>query len=136
MRIRGIFHAHLQRRPAEEVFDPQMCIVGNVPLDLRRSLRWRGCLARVEFAIVCAPSRRIAQDFVRRIQCLRARDGFMRSLVEIGVVLLGKHAIRAANLRGSASAVETECGVVIVFCEFQVPTLSLTYPRRQNSNFH
>lgn len=62
--ICGIANAHLQPRAMQKLFDPQIRIVRNVPLDPARSHRRRGADARIQFAIVCASQCGIAEDLV------------------------------------------------------------------------
>ncbi len=119
--IRWIFHSHFQRGAAEEILDSQMGILGNIALNFRRARGRRGRFAAVEFAIIRAPFRRIAQDFVRRVQLLRTPYRIRRIVIEVGVMLLAKQPVCAADLRGGAFAVEAQSGVMIGFSSVQFP---------------
>jgi len=60
---------------------------------------------------------------MRRIQFLRAGDGGGQMRIYVGMMLLGEHTIRGANLRERAAAVKAERGVVIGFRALQVFSL-------------
>ena len=65
----------------------------------------------------------IAEDFMGRVQFLRALDGLGRVRVEIGMKVFDQQPVGSANLRGSAVAVETERGIMIGFSSLQESSL-------------
>ena len=103
----------------------------NVSLDFRRALAWGRGLRRIEFAIVRATPRGIAQRFVRLVQRLHLRDGIGRTGVHVGVVLLRERAICRTDLRERAAAIQPERGVVMSVRGFQFRNTTARIPHRQ-----
>ena len=73
--IGGIVDAHFARRAAQKIFQPQINVLRNVPLDFCRARFGGRFFGRVKFAVVSRAPFRVAQNFMRRVQFLRARDG-------------------------------------------------------------
>ena len=111
-------------RKTKAAFKPQVHVLSNVSLEVRRAWgRWR-FLRGLQLAVVSESPLRVAEDFVGCVQLLRAPDGLGRSGIKIRMMLFGEQPIRGANLRVRAVTVEAECGVVIGFSRLQWPRLS------------
>lgn len=118
VRVRRVVDGDLQGDAAEQLLDAQPRVIGDVALDLRGGAgrRGGGGFFRVgRLAVVGAAAGGIAEDFVRVVQLLEARGGLGGAGMQVGMVALCQQAIRRANLRGGAAAVEAERGIVIRF---------------------
>ena len=73
-----------------------MHVLRNVALQFHSARRL--FLKSAKLVVVSFTSVGIAQDFVSGVECLRLRDGVARAVIHVGMKLLGKQAVRSADL--------------------------------------
>ena len=95
-----------------------MDFLGNVVPRLRARRGFPGILDG-EFAVVFPAAHGVAQDFIRGIESLGLRDGCVRTVIQVGMVLFGEHPVGTADLRVGATAVEAKRGVVLWYGRLQ-----------------
>jgi len=87
--IRRVIYPDVQGRPAEEVLDPKVRVVGDISLDLPSPYgRWCGGFPTREFAVIRAAAYRIGKGFMGGVQFLGAFGGFGGTAIDVGVMPL------------------------------------------------